>query len=79
MGWIEVHAWNSAVVLEPSVEALLLDRFHANCPQDFQVIGVDCYGADVCCASMRRRLRFESILESPEEIEAHVRLLLPGF
>ncbi|TDR79795.1 HugZ family protein [Paludibacterium purpuratum] len=70
MGWIEAQDWLELAALSPDAEEALL----AQLKPDSGVLGIDCYGVDLCRNGQRRRLTFERAL-GDEDIAQHLKSL----
>lgn len=58
MGWIERERWSQIATLSLDEEDEVMGRLSRSSPDDFNLLGIDPYGADFMRAGVRERHRF---------------------
>jgi hypothetical protein len=77
MGWLEGEDWLAGAELPAELEQQALAKLQDSLPDDAALLGLDCYGLDLCRAGLRVRLPFAQPV-APDEVAAAARSLLPS-
>lgn len=81
MGWLDGSELDALHPLSDDDEIALIEQFDANpdCPATMELLGVDCYGADLRISGVRRRVIFDVPKTAVPELEMALRDFLVGY
>lgn len=75
MGWIDESAWDALSMLDTETEQSLLAAAQAALPATLQLLGCDCFGADVLDHGRYHRVDWDAERQDPASIRERLKTL----